>query len=46
MRYSKIIEAFHRGSEDKRLKLPYKNPFCKNRQKDYYKAYKNGYNFL
>lgn len=39
-----IIDAYQLGDDDKRLNRPYKNPFNKNRQKDKYKAYKNGFN--
>jgi len=39
----KIIDAYSLGSNDKRLGKPYKNPFCKNRQKAKHKAYQNGF---
>jgi len=39
----KIIGAYHMGSNDKRLKRPYKNPFKKNSEKTKYIAYRNGY---
>ena len=42
----KIIDANQMGQSDKRLKKPYKNPFCKNRQKDKHRAYRMGYNMF
>ena len=39
----KIIEAYHQGDEDARLKKPYKNPYKKNSQKSKHKAYNNGF---
>jgi hypothetical protein len=42
----KIISAYHLGEKNKRLNLPYKNPFNKNKDKVKYKAYKNGYDQL
>lgn len=39
-----IIDAYYQGSNDKRLKRPYKNPYNKNKDKRKFKAYKNGYN--
>jgi len=40
----KIIDAYHMGENDKRLKRPCNNPFNKNKEKNKYKAYKNGFN--
>lgn len=40
-----IYSAFQLGAEDKRNKKPYNNPFCKNKQKSKFKAYKNGYTY-
>ena len=40
----KIIDAFQKGSDDKRLKKPYQNPYNKNSQKSKYKSYRKGYN--
>lgn len=39
-----IINAYQLGSNDKRLKLPYKNIFNKNKEKNKHRAYRNGYN--
>jgi len=39
----KIIDAYHMGESDNRLKKSYDNPFNKNREKKKYKAYKNGF---
>lgn len=41
---NKIIDAYHMGENDKRLKKPYNNSFNKNREKRKHKAYKNGFN--
>lgn len=38
------LNAYYLGSNDKRLKRPYKNPFNKNKDKRKHKAYWNGYN--
>lgn len=39
-----ILKAYHLGSNDKRLKKPYKNPFNRNKDRSKHRAYKNGYN--
>lgn len=42
----KIIDAYSLGMNDKQMRLPYKNPFNKNKDKSKYKVYKDGYNKL
>jgi hypothetical protein len=39
-----IIKAYQLGSNDKRLKKPYRNPFNKNKNRSKHRAYRNGYN--
>ena len=39
-----ILKAYYMGSNDKRLKKPYRNPFNKNKNKSKHRAYRNGYN--
>lgn len=40
----KIIEAYHKGENDKRGGKPHLNPYHKNSEREKYRAYNNGYN--